>query len=353
MSLFEKWSAIWTPEIYHGKDKRPPFFEGWYYKLTEPNQGQSIAFIPGVFFGSAPNISFSFIQVVDEERKQVTFFRFPLDAFSSEPNPFRIQIQDNIFSKQEIRVNLSDGVDSLNGSIELSDALPWPVTFALPGYMGWFAFLPFVQCYHGVVNRNSLIRSGELTINGRSISFQEGKGYIEKDWGNSFPESYLWLQSNHFEDPNVSLVVSLARMMIMGKARKVFVVGLTLRERFFCFANYTRASVTLTEITTDQIRLSVEDRHFHLEIKADRTPGLDLVIPSLKGMEVGSNQTLSSKLDVTLSKKSNGILSPLFSQIGKSACLEVKGNLSDLGFLSPDHTSKSKSKKNVLKIKMK
>ncbi len=37
-----------------------------------------------------------------------------------------------------------------------------------------------------------------------------GRGYLEKDWGTAFPQAYVWMQSNHFEVPGVSLVASTA-----------------------------------------------------------------------------------------------------------------------------------------------
>ncbi|MEZ4893124.1 MAG: tocopherol cyclase family protein [Saprospiraceae bacterium] len=37
-----------------------------------------------------------------------------------------------------------------------------------------------------------------LTINGEELDFTGGKGYMEKDWGRSFPSAYFWMQTNHF-----------------------------------------------------------------------------------------------------------------------------------------------------------
>ncbi|QII81181.1 hypothetical protein G7057_00970 [Jeotgalibaca arthritidis] len=39
-----------------------------------------------------------------------------------------------------------------------------------------------------------------------------GKGYIEKDWGRSFPKNYIWIQSNHFNDNQRSLFFSYAHI---------------------------------------------------------------------------------------------------------------------------------------------
>ncbi len=54
--------------------------------------------------------------------------------------------------------------------------------------------------------------SGELEFNGEPVDFSGGRGYIEKDWGSYFPEGYIWLQSNHFDEPGISAKTSVAKI---------------------------------------------------------------------------------------------------------------------------------------------
>ena len=63
--------------------------------------------------------------------------------------------------------------------------------------MGWYSFVPFMECNHGIVSVNHDLY-GEISVNGNVIDFNNGKGYIEKDWGVSFPEAWIWIQSNNF-----------------------------------------------------------------------------------------------------------------------------------------------------------
>jgi hypothetical protein len=56
--------------------------------------------------------------------------------------------------------------------------------------MGWYSFIPFMECKHGIVSANHKIK-GKITVNNQIIDFDEGQGYIEKDWGTSFPEAGL------------------------------------------------------------------------------------------------------------------------------------------------------------------
>ncbi len=39
------------PEIYHGFEKRPPFFEGWYYRLINAAEDRRYAIIPEIILG--------------------------------------------------------------------------------------------------------------------------------------------------------------------------------------------------------------------------------------------------------------------------------------------------------------
>lgn len=48
---------------------------------------------------------------------------------------------------------------------------------------------------------------GSITINNKNIAFDNGVGYIEKDWGSSFPKSYIWCQGNNFENSNTSFML--------------------------------------------------------------------------------------------------------------------------------------------------
>ena len=45
--------------------------------------------------------------------------------------------------------------------------------------MGPFSFVPFMECYHGVLSMNHSIK-GRLDFNGESLSFDNGKGYMER-----------------------------------------------------------------------------------------------------------------------------------------------------------------------------
>ena len=51
--------------------------------------------------------------------------------------------------------------------------------------MGPFSYLPLMECYHGILSMDHNI-SGSIDYNDQTIDFNEGRGYIEKDYGKSF-----------------------------------------------------------------------------------------------------------------------------------------------------------------------
>jgi len=80
--------------------------------------------------------------------------------------------------------------------------------------MGAFAYVPKMECNHGILSMHHTINGQVLFHKEASseIDFTKGRGYMEKDWGTSFPSSYLWVQANHFEDPDTAFMISVAHI---------------------------------------------------------------------------------------------------------------------------------------------
>ena len=75
--------------------------------------------------------------------------------------------------------------------------------------MGPFSHLSFMECNHAILSMKHSV-SGILMFNGKILNFDQGIGYIEKDWGTSFPSSYLWCQANDFFTRTTSFFLSIA-----------------------------------------------------------------------------------------------------------------------------------------------
>ena len=87
------------------------------------------------------------------------------------------------------------------------------------------------------------------------MSFDGGRGYLEKDWGRAFPAGYVWMHSNHLDaDPSASLVASVALIPWLRGSFRGFIVGLKHHGRLYRWATYTKAREEL---------LRIDDSHVH------------------------------------------------------------------------------------------
>ena len=80
--------------------------------------------------------------------------------------------------------------------------------------MGPFKYFPLMECKHRVVSMRHGV-SGKILINENEFNFENASGYIEGDYGRSFPKKYFWTQCD-FSNPDLSVMASCARIPYLG-----------------------------------------------------------------------------------------------------------------------------------------
>ncbi len=313
--------AIFKPEVYHGFKKQNNFFEGWYFKLATKDKKRTIALIPGVSIGESITSSHSFIQFIDGSNK-TEYVQYLFDDFKADRNKFKVSIDGNVFDGDHLNIHVDKSSLSIKGEVFFENKHPWPVSIISPGAMGWYSYVPFMECYHGVVSMDHDLK-GQLELNSEVIDFERGKGYIEKDWGKSFPSAWIWLQSNHFELDKSSLMVSVATIPWLGRSFTGFIVGLFSSGKLYRFATYNGTKLRELKIMDDRVLMIFDKRGYTLKVEAFRTDGGELKSPVMGNMEGRINETLSAKVNVSLTYKSEMI----FCGTGTNAGLEVVGEL--------------------------
>ncbi len=321
-----RWRAIWLPALYHGQGLTRNFFEGWYFKLVDAAEQNVWAVIPGVFLGAphtAAQESHAFVQTLNGQTGESHYYRYPLNEFSAARDRFDVRIGPNRFRADHLALDLKEPGQSLRGELQLSGLAPWPVTLLSPGIMGWYAFMPFMECYHGVVSLNHTL-AGQLAINGQPVDFSGGRGYTEKDWGQAFPRGWVWMQTNHFADaPGTSFTASVAHIPWLGAAFRGFLAGLWHQGQLYRFATYTGAVITALKLTDTNVRWHVQNRRYTLEIDAQRRGGGLLRAPMRTAMLARVLESLTAEVEVCLTERKSGRV--VFAGAGRHAGLEVGG----------------------------
>lgn len=204
---------IFHPEVFQGSLDLKNYFEGWYFKNVSQDMNHAMAFIPGI---SLSDDGHEFVQFIDGIAGRTAYFRYGPGEFESDTREFRTRIGESQFSSEGINLKLQNSDWQIEGSLQYNGLTRLPKSLLMPGIMGWYSYVPSMECNHGVISVNHGI-SGSVTINGTVYDFSGGRGYIEKDWGVSFPESWLWLQCNNFEAAGTSLMVSIAKIPWRGR----------------------------------------------------------------------------------------------------------------------------------------
>lgn len=315
-------SIIWRPAAFHGHHQAP-FFEGWFFKLVDRERQNVIAVIPGIYLARDPSESHAFIQVLTGDQHRSVYQRFPVEQFKASRRELAVEIAGNYFRADGMRWVITDTDLTVRGHVAFSALTPWPVSLLSPGVMGWYTFVPFMQCYHGVLSFDHAL-DGSLVLNHRNIDLTGGRGYIEKDWGRSFPDAYLWLQCNHFTDSGVSLMASVAQIPWLTSAFRGFLVGLRIDGTLYRFTTYNGARLERSRVSDSQVEMIMTTKSHRIELCAFRGNGGLLCAPSEKSMKNHVSESLTSTVHVEISHHRRGVI---YSGTGYPAGLDVNGRL--------------------------
>ncbi|MBM3442260.1 MAG: hypothetical protein FJX89_06100 [Bacteroidetes bacterium] len=311
---------LFHPERFQGWGERRRYFEGWYFKIVNREGTEAFAIIPGIAMDGEGR-QHSFVQVLDGKRKTAKYHRFEIEAFSPAKDRFSISIGPNAFSEQGLNLE----VEGLSGQLRFHGNIPWPKPFYSPGIMGPFTFVPFMECYHGIVSMDHTI-DGSLTVeDGRVIDFNGGRGYLEKDWGRSFPSAYIWLQTNHFRRTGTSLKCSVANIPWLGSSFVGFIAGLYWQDRLTRFTTYNRSRLLSCQADLQEVRITLQNPHYQLEITVERDEPTALASPIGGLMDGRIEETMNAQTHVRLTdRKSDRVL---FEDKGLHGGLEVAGDI--------------------------
>lgn len=197
----------YKPSSLRGNFERSKFFEGWFQKVFSTQHNASFLFIYGYATRNS-NDKFGFLQVlIPNQTPEIVYF--PKDEVSCDVDHHIFRMGNNMFTTESIRVSTSDlGID-----LKLLNTHP---VRSFKNSMGYTYYIPNLPCYHSVLNISQTV-SGEIQHKGQCYVLDNEMGYLEKNWGASFPERYFWVHAVDPNDPGVSLLFSRAEIMWLGK----------------------------------------------------------------------------------------------------------------------------------------
>jgi tocopherol cyclase len=320
-SCFYEVSKIWKPERFQGSRSKKHYFEGWYFKNVSACGQHSWSFIPGVSL--VGDNAHAFVQVINGSTGKTFYFKFNADDFFFSKDGFQIRIANNRFSNKGFSLDLDDGVNRFSGSAEFSEVTAYRAGLKRPGIMGWYRYVPFMECYHGVVSLDHQLH-GAIRYNGEEIVFDDGRGYIEKDWGSSMPKAWIWMQCNHFDIKGTSFMMSVARIPWIGKTFTGFLGFFHYNGQTFTFATYTGAKINGLNCSSNSVSVTIETKEFVIVVFGKNKGTGALKAPVLGEMERVIHESINAEIKLRVSDHKGNLI---FEGMGYNSGLELVGDL--------------------------
>jgi hypothetical protein len=308
---------LYNPEVFQGSLRKKHYFEGWYFKHVTRDPSHSFSFIPGISL--TENDSHAFIQVMNGYTGKTSYIRYPLDEFKPELKRMAIRVGGSEFTNDHVHLDINSDNIMLTGQIDYHNMVKYPKRLLSPGIMGWYSFIPFMECNHGIM---SVIHdlSGSISFDGNPVDFSNGKGYIEKDWGTSFPEAWIWIQSHSFAEHDTSFSFSIAKIPWMGSFFIGFISFLYFGGKFYLFSTYNKSRVIDVSHDETSIEISVASNRYSLKVTVIKNSFGDLRAPVSGEMSRRIMESNDSEVHLQLIDKSG---KKVYEGTGKNVGLEI------------------------------
>ena len=312
ISYMRKFFLIKNQHTFQGEkllQKNNVYFEGWYYKNT--TEKDSIVFIPGINITSQNKEAF--IQVLTSNKSY--YLNYSIEDFEYRIEPFYIKIGNNIFTKDNIHIDIKKKNLRIFGNINYTFIQNIKKSKYSPNIMGPFSYLPFMECNHAIIGMK-IKANGILKINNNQLIFKGTPSYIEKDWGYSFPQKYIWCQANNFNKYLSSFMISIAHIPF-----KIFyfcglVCSLIVDNVEYRFTTYNNSKIKKFTIQNDCVEILLKKGKLLLHIAIKNYTGQRLIAPIKGKMSKEIIESINAVTTVTLKKKDKTIYSDTSTNCG-------------------------------------
>jgi hypothetical protein len=291
-------------------------FEGWYYKQVNAARGQTVS----VIFGVSMNVAHehAFVQLLLTGPLRTYYFEYPISEFKFEADTFLIA--NNRFSKQGMQLDLHQSDFHCTGALRFTRLTPLKTSFYMPSIMGPFAYIPDMECNHGVVSMRHQV-DGTLMMNDAPMVFSNDIGYIEKDWGRSFPKRYIWIQGNHFKKSAANLMLSVADIPFLTTQFEGVIAQLDFLGKSIRIATYCGARKGKLERTKDGFTLELIQGNFRLSVRATMDETGDLKAPVKGSMHAIIKEGLGGTVSIRLTQSGK----VLWEDVSDHCGIEIEG----------------------------
>lgn len=288
---------------YHKRSKKRPYFEGWYFKHVSSINDFTMSVICAISRSNNEDDDHSFIQIITGPEYKSYYIRFDIDEFKYNKTCFEVQIGKNFFSEHHMYLDIENDDIEIKAELNYDNHLNIDSNVYSPTIMGPFSYLPNMQCNHSVISLQNRV-SGEIILGDFMYDMKDATGYIEKDWGHTFPESYIWLQGSTEinEKKKVTFMCSIASIPLGGLSFTGLIANITVYDKQYRFATYNSAKIIRLKKDGNSIEVVLKKNGYKLYIVAQSDSYEVLKAPTDTGMDRDIYESVSGEIYLKLYK---------------------------------------------------
>ncbi len=336
---------------YHWDGSSRRFFEGWYYRVTLPQNSTTFAFMYSIedpiggkmHSGGAAQILGPFDEYLwrtypDVKRFWASPLRLELGHWGKTdlstqpilllPDEFDRHIQQGYqatatWNQGIIRDPSSDRY--CRWQYEIKPIYGWGDRGKpQQSTAGWLSSLQIFEPGWQILMAHGLA-SGWIDWNGKRYEFTSAPAYGEKNWGGAFPQKWFWLNCNSFDDESdLALTAGGGRRGVLWWMESVAMVGLHYRGKFYQFVPWN-SEVEWNIQPWGRWQMQARNSEYEISlIGTTDLPGTPLRAPTQDGLIFCCKDTMQGQLSLELRRRAG---SKLILAATSSLCgLEVGGS---------------------------
>ncbi len=335
---------------YHWDGSSRRFFEGWYYRVTLPQWGQSFAFMYSIDdpMGGKPH-SGGAAQILGENEHYL-YRLFPnINTFWASEQQLalchwqqeKLNLKPQILEPTIFKETVKEGYQATNklnqGYIEdpvSKNYCRWcykikPIDgwghrfYPQQATAGWLSFLPIFDPGWQVLMAHGLA-TGYIDWNGKKYKFNDVPAYSEKNWGHSFPSKWFWINCNSFEQKyDLSLTAAGGIRQVLNWQESVGIIGLHYQGKFYEFnRDNSQLSWQIKPWGSWMMRGKKDNFMVKIEGKTQET-GTYVRVPTAKGLQFLCRDTVQGNLTLELRNHKGKVIVKDTSYLGG---LEIGGS---------------------------
>jgi hypothetical protein len=291
-----------------------PSFEGFYCKVAKAD-GTTIVIICG--FARTREKSYAFVQV-GSHFCETKYYEYPIESLNINEAGFSFSIQQHLISMQGISIIEKDC--EINLTFENFTA--WKRTRLRPSIMGALTYVPFVECKHDIVAPH-FNASGSIKIEQQALYFNSDAGYIDRNWGKSFPKKYCWGHLSGFSDDSISIQFAKGSPRWFFLKIPVHIGFLYINGEITTFKSWRGAQIKIKN--TDDFLVRLKNVKYEVQLRFTKDKKLQLKAPDEGNIEEDILEYAGNPTHVMIFKRNKRLPNELiYNETVLNSTLEIR-----------------------------